>query len=472
MHKSKENSMRKLPIAWILALTLLISTASCQQASQEKTSQQAKDTITQVSHPQWSKDATIYEVNIRQYTEQGTFNAFAEHLPRLKELGVDILWIMPIHPIGEKNRKGKLGSYYSVQDYYGINPRFGDMEDFKNLVDQAHSMDMKLIIDWVANHTAWDNPLIESHPDWYLKDSTGNIRAPVEDWSDVAGLNYEVPAVRDYMVEAMKYWVKEADIDGYRCDVAHMVPVDFWMRVHNELDQIKDVFMLAEAEGPKYHRAFDMSYAWELHHLMNQVAQGEEEVQVLTEYLEKEKENYPDNAYRMNFTSNHDENSWNGTVYERMGEGAKTFAVFTYTFPGMPLIYSGQEACMDKRLEFFQKDPIEWDKTCDMDAFYRQMNQLKEDNPTLWNGRFGGETTQIDTDKPEDVFAFIRKQEDSQTLVVLNFSDKKISVKLKGDAYSGSYQDALGNQKKTFQANTTMDLNPWDYKIFQRLALR
>ena len=467
MKRPQRSFIQHFSIVWISALALLIAAASCQQDSKEKTAQQEKDTIAQVSHPQWSKDATIYEVNIRQYTEEGTFNAFAGHLPRLKELGVDILWIMPIHPIGEKNRKGKLGSYYSVRNYYGINPRFGNMQDFKDLVDKAHSMDMKLIIDWVANHTAWDNPLINKHPDWYLKDSTGNIRAPVEDWSDVAGLNYEVPAVRDYMVEAMKYWVKEADIDGYRCDVAHMVPVDFWKRVHNELDQIKDVFMLAEAEGPKYHRAFDMSYAWELHHLMNQVAKGEEEVQVLTEYLEKEKEHYPDNAYRMSFTSNHDENSWNGTVYERMGEGAKTFTVFTYTFPGMPLIYSGQEACMDKRLEFFQKDPINWDKDCDMDEFYTKMNQLKKNNPTLWNGESGGTTTQISTDQPGNVFAFIREQDDTQTLVVLNFSDQELTVQLKGDAYQGSYRSIFSDQEKSLGANQKMELNPWDYKVYQ-----
>ena len=467
MNQSQASIMRNVSIVWISVLALLISTASCQQAGKEKNPQQGKDTLAQVSHPQWSKDATIYEVNIRQYTDQGTFNAFAEHLPRLKELGVDILWIMPIHPIGKKNRKGKLGSYYSVKDYYGINPNFGSLEDFKKLVDQAHQMDMKVIIDWVANHTAWDNPLIDKHPEWYLKDSTGNIRPPVEDWSDVAGLDYELMEVRDYMAEAMKYWVKEANIDGYRCDVAHMVPVEFWTRVHNELDQIKDVFMLAEAEGPEYHKAFDMTYAWELHHLMNQVAQGEEEVQVLSKYLDKEKEHYPQNAYRMNFTSNHDENSWNGTVYERMGEGAKTFTVFTYTFPGMPLIYSGQEACMDKRLEFFQKDPINWDKQCDMDKFYRKLNQLKEDNPDLWNGKFGGATTQISTDKPGDVFAFIREQDDTQTLVVLNFSDQKLTVQLKGDAYQGSYRSIFNDQEKSFGANQKMELTPWDYKVYQ-----
>ncbi|HKL38386.1 MAG TPA: alpha-amylase family glycosyl hydrolase [Bacteroidales bacterium] len=467
MKKQKKWFKPKRQIGVLLLAISLLTSLSCQQQEQEK-KQKQEEKVSQVAHPEWSKNANIYEVNIRQYTRAGTFDAFAEHLPRLKEMGVDILWIMPIHPIGEKNRKGELGSYYSVKDYYGVNPRFGTMEDFKSLVNKAHQMDMKVILDWVANHTAWDNPLIDEHPDWYLKDSLGNIKAPVEDWSDVAGLNYEVPAVRDYMVEAMKYWVKEANIDGYRCDVAHMVPIDFWSRVHQELDQIKDVFMLAEAEGPEYHQAFDMSYAWELHHLMNQVARGEEEVPVLDKYLEKEKQNYPDNAYRLNFTSNHDENSWQGTVYERMGAGAKTFTVFTYTFPGMPLIYSGQEACMDKRLEFFTQDVIDWNKKdCDMQSFYTELNKLKENNETLWNGTFGGETNRISTSRDTDIFAFTREEGENKTFVVLNFSDQELSVEFNGDTYTGSYTNVLNGQDKSFQAGATLEMKPWGYKVYE-----
>ncbi len=468
--KKKLRITRGLVFMSLLAgLALLIGSTACQQAGKKQDQQEpaaSKDSVAQVAHPQWSKDASIYEVNIRQFTPEGTFNAFTRHIPRLKELGVDILWIMPIHPIGKKNRKGKLGSYYSVKDYYGINPNFGDMEDFKSLVEKAHQHDMKVIIDWVANHTAWDNPLINKHPEWYLKDSTGNIRPPVEDWSDVAGLDYDKQEVRDYMVDAMKYWVKQAHIDGYRCDVAHMIPVDFWSRVHRELDQIKDVFMLAEAEGPKYHRAFDMTYAWELHHIMNQVAQDKQQVKALDEYLKKERKNYPDNAYRMNFTSNHDENSWNGTVYERMGEGAETFAAFTYTFFGMPLIYSGQEACLDKRLEFFKRDPINWEKDCDMDAFYKQMNQLKQDNSSLWNGKFGGQLTRIQSNQKKDIFAFIRKKGENQIFTILNFSDNQHAVQFKGDAYTGEYKNALNGEQKTFGPNTQVQLKPWGYKIY------
>ncbi len=256
----------------ILILLALIAFIGCKN---EANNEQKIINYQEVKHPEWSKNANIYEVNIRQYTPEGTFNAFAEHLPRLKELGVDILWLMPIHPIGEKNRKGSMGSYYSVKDYFGINPEFGTEEDFKNLVNQIHELGMYVIIDWVANHTAWDNQLIYDHPEWYSKNEEEEIIAPVEDWSDVADLNYDVPEVRKYMTDALIYWVKDFNIDGYRCDVAGMVPTDFWNNARYELDKIKPVFMLAEANEPELHEfAFDMTYAWDLHFLWNEMAQG------------------------------------------------------------------------------------------------------------------------------------------------------------------------------------------------------
>jgi glycosidase len=223
-------------------------------------------------HLEWTKNANIYEVNIRQYTPEGTFNAFAQHLTRLKGMGVDILWFMPINPISEKNRKGPLGSYYAVADYQKVNPEFGNLDDFKNLVNQAHELGMKVIVDWVANHTGWDNWLIEKHPDWYTHDDSGQILAPVADWTDVADLNYDNADLRKYMIESLEYWIKEADIDGYRCDVAGMVPLDFGWKP-SKLDAIKPVFMLAEWEAPEAHLAFDMTYGWEFHHIMNEIAQ-------------------------------------------------------------------------------------------------------------------------------------------------------------------------------------------------------
>ena len=316
--------------------------------------------IKSVKHPDWSYNLSIYEVNTRQYTPEGTFEAFDTHIKELKDMGVGIVWFMPINPIGEKNRKGTLGSYYSVKDYKGVNPEFGTLQDFKETVNQIHSMGMYVIIDWVANHTAWDNVWVKEHPDFYTKDSLGNFVPPVPDWHDVIDLNYDNKELWQYMIDAMKYWVEECDIDGFRCDVAGMVPLDFWKTAHAELDKIKNVFMLAEAEGPELHEAFDMTYSWELLHLMNNVAQGKKDVQSIRDYFQKEKNQYPPDAYRMRFTTNHDENTWNGTEFERMGEAAETFDVFTCVIPGMPLLYSGQEAGLNKRLDFFEKDTIEW----------------------------------------------------------------------------------------------------------------
>ena len=252
---------------------------------------QKNETITyeKVKHPEWSKNLSIYEVNIRQYTPEGTFNAFSEHLPRLKELGTDIIWLMPIHPIGEKNRKGTLGSYYAVKDYFGINTEFGTEEDFHNLISKIHELDMYVIIDWVANHSAWDNDLINLHPEWYSKNENGEIISPVDDWTDVADFNYDVPEMREYMIKALKYWVQDFDIDGYRCDVAGMVPTSFWNDARLEHDKIKPVFMLAEAEEPELHEyAFDMTYAWSMHFLWNDIAQGKKTVADLDEMLKNE----------------------------------------------------------------------------------------------------------------------------------------------------------------------------------------
>ncbi|OQX99076.1 MAG: alpha-amylase, partial [Bacteroidetes bacterium 4572_117] len=278
-----------------------------------------------VKHVDWIKTANIYEVNLRQYTKSGTIKEFEKHLPRLKEMDVDILWFMPVQPVGKKNRKGSMGSAYSVQDYIKVNPDFGTMEEFKSLVAKIHEMDMYVLIDWVANHTAWDHPWTQSHPEFYTKDSTGNFMPPKDtDWSDVIDLNYDNNEMRKEMIEALKFWITEADIDGYRCDVAGMVPTDFWDEARKELDSIKPVFMLAEWESTDMHfKAFDMSYSWDFHHLMNDVAKGEKSVKDIDDYFEKDELSYPANAIRMYFTSNHDENSWNGTVIERMGDASK-----------------------------------------------------------------------------------------------------------------------------------------------------
>jgi len=420
-----------------------------------------------VKHPEWAKNANIYEVNIRQYTPEGTFNAFARDLPRLKKMGVDIIWLMPIQTIGEKNRKGPLGSPYSVKNYKKINPHYGTMDDLKNLVNKVHQQGMKIIIDWVANHTAWDNIWTKTHPEWYTKDANGHFKPPVADWSDVIELDYSNQHMRDAMLDAMKYWVQKADIDGFRCDVAGSVPTDFWNRVRRELDRIKPVFMLAEAEKPELHNyAFDMTYAWEFHGLTNQIAHGEIGINALDDYRAKEDSVLAPNAYRMYFTSNHDENTWNGSAVERYGDGVKTFAILAATFDGMPLIYDGQESHMSKRLEFFKKDPIQWNDYS-MQGFYHTLLELKHKNPALWNGAAGGSFSKVVTsDHEKNVYAYTRKKDDHEVMVVLNFSKNPEEVKLLNVNARDFKNVFTGETEKVGKAS--IKLAPWGYKVWAK----
>jgi glycosidase len=377
--------------------------------------------------PEWTKNANIYEVNIRQYTPEGTLKAFTGHLDRLQDLGVEILWLMPVQPIGKERRKGSLGSYYSIADYAAINPEFGTLDDFKEMVSEAHKRGMKVILDWVANHTAWDHPWIYAHPEWYTQNEQGEIVAPVEDWSDVADLNYDNADMRRAMENDMLFWLEEADIDGFRCDMAMMVPMDFWNGVREKLDSVKPMFMLAEAEGPEFHHAaFDMSYGWELHHLMNDIAKGHKSVAEIDHYLQKQDSLYASQDYRMFFITNHDENSWNGTVQERMGANGLNFFVLAATLPqSMPLIYSGQEAGLNKALAFFEKDEIDWSDTTRY-HFYRKMLQLKATHPCLVNGEAQGDFQKIDQ-QSDRAYAFKRQAGDHELIVAINLSDQKLS---------------------------------------------
>ena len=423
--------------------------------------------ISKVKHPDWSKNATIYEVNLRQYTEEGTILAFLKQMPRLRNMGVDILWFMPIHPIGELNRKGTLGSYYSVKDHEAINRELGYIDEFNKMVELAHILGMKVIIDWVANHTAWDHAWVTEHPEWYDKGSDGQMYSP-HGWSDVVQLDYDNQDMRRAMIESMKYWLVESDIDGFRCDVAGMVPVDFWDEARAGLDKIKPVFMLAEAEEDELLvDAFDMDYGWDLHHISNQIAKGEATANALGEYFEKLKTNFPEGAYKMNFTSNHDENSWNGTVHERYGQGYKAFAVLMATVPGMPMIYTGQEAGLDKRLDFFEKDIVEWGNYSLKD-FYRILLNLKKSNKALWNGNFGGDLKRVKTDKDEAVFIFTRQKEDDTVFVILNLTGTKQNITLSGNGYIGTFSNIFDGEKVTFIEGHELQLGPWDFMVYER----
>ena len=420
-------------------------------------------------HADWVYDATIYEVNVRQYTTEGTFSAFEQHIPRLQELGVDILWFMPIQTIGEVERKGTLGSYYSIQNYTEVNGEFGTLQDFKSVVDKAHASGMKVILDWVANHTSRDAVWLENE-DWYVTDTDGKIVAPY-DWSDVAKLNYNNEDMRDAMVQSMLWWVHETDIDGFRCDVANEVPTDFWLSVTDSLKAIKpNIFMLAEAEEPELNnKAFDAYYAWDFHHKMNIVAKGEGNVDSLRLSLNKMNSRFDDRAIPMYFTSNHDENSWNGTEFERMGDAASTFAALTYVLPGMPLIYNGQEVGFNRRLEFFEKDNIDWTASSsehDFTNLYEQLNALKKSNSVLFTQEKDGEMVEIENNMSDKVWSFKRVKGENEVHCVFNFTDEDVFV---------SFDEAIaGEGFKEFPGETSSDviesvkLKAWEYKLYYK----
>jgi glycosidase len=339
------------------------------------------------------------------------------------------------------------------------------MQDLVDLVKKAHKEKMYVILDWVANHTSWDNKWVTEHPDWYTHDSTGNMISPY-DWSDVADLNYDNKELRDTMTSAMKFWLKRADIDGFRCDVAAMVPTDFWDSTRNVLEKIKPVFMLAEAEEPALMiNAFDMDYSWKLYNIMHEIAIGKKDANAIEAYYEGQDTLYPSDAYRMLFTSNHDENSWNGTEYEKFGAGVLTFAVLTATLPGMPLIYNGQESAYNHRLAFFTKDSIDW-KDYSLAPFYRKLLALKHIYQPLWNGNWGGELQRINTSADSSAFIFMREKEGEKIFVLTNLTDQVINPKLEGDKYSGKYKEWFSEEEKTFDKNMTIRLKPWEYRVY------
>jgi 1,4-alpha-glucan branching enzyme len=424
-------------------------------------------------HHDWSYNLCIYEVNVRQYTSSGTFTDFETHLDRLKDLGIGILWFMPIHPIGVQNRLGSLGSYYSVKDYYGVNSEFGTLDDFIALVDSIHKGGMYVLMDWVGNHTSWDNSLALTHPEWYVKDGNGNfIPPPGTNWTDVIQLDYSKQGLRDYMIDAMKFWLDTADVDGFRCDAVSFMPLDFWTTAIAELKNVKPgIFMLAEDSGTQYHTAgFDMTYAWEYHGFGNgilvNIVAGSNNANVLNTFLTQENINYPAPYYRMYFTSNHDENSWYGTVFEQFGDAAEIFAVLTSTLRSMPLIYSGQEAGLNQRLAFFDKDQIIW-QFHPFGEIYKSLLHLKKKNKALWNGADGGQLQRITTTDNLSIFAFIRAKEDDKIFEILNLTNQEKTVILQGTLYTGYYRDIFTNDTVFFSENSEITLPAWDYKVYE-----
>ncbi len=475
--------MKKLFFIAMAVLSAALIAVSCTKAKKSEASATTDrdSTYTNVKHPEWSRNAVIYEVNLRQYTDSGTVKAFDRQLHRLKELGVDILWFMPVHPISEDGRKGTLGSYYAVRDYKAFNPEFGTVDEFKALVKKAHGLGMKVILDWVPNHTGRDNNWVSEHPDWYAKDSLGNMYGPY-DWTDVYKLDYNNREMRAAMIDALRYWLSEVDVDGFRCDVAGEVPTDFWEEARPQLEEVKEVFMLAEASKPELQaNGFDMGYNWPMKDLFSEIAatagqytfkdaQGNvktfpaRHAADIDSLLALQEQEYPRDTYLMNMITNHDLNSWEGTEKERLGNLADAFAVLSYTLPGMPLIYTGQETGLDRALEFFEKDvPPVWEPRNRYFEFYRKLNHLKHTQPALQAGIDGGAVVRYPT-TDDNLYIFSRSVDNTAVFVFTNLGNKDASVEYTGDtprADSTTINFFTGSQEPF---PTT--LAPGEYRIY------
>ena len=426
----------------------------------------------ELRHPKWAYDATIYELNTRQATEEGTFAAAEALLPTLRQNGIDIIWVMPCQPIGVITRKGSLGSYYSIIDYCEINPEFGTRADFEHFLAEAHKLGFKVILDWVANHTAPDSEWT-SNEGWHYRDSLGNLMVQY-DWTDISKLNYDNQDMRQAMLDAMRWWMDSIGIDGFRCDVAGEVPTDFWNWAMADLRaKHPDMFTLAEDEDKAdelTESAFDMYYGWSLHHVMNEVAQGTKTVEDIWENFENRADAIRPEAIRMNFISNHDENSWNGTEFERMGDAVNLFAAFCYVVPGMPMIYTGQLSGNHHRLAFFEKDLIDTDEEFAEADLYKRLNQLRERNKALFSPEVGAPIVRIPADN-EKIFACVRQKEGkyhtNTVIAVMNMSGEEQEVTLDLAGLEGTYKCLCGkeHQLETAQSFT---LAPWKFKIFER----
>lgn len=421
-------------------------------------------------NPEWSYSAILYEMNIRQFTTEGTFRAASERLPFLRSIGVDAIWLMPIYPIGEEDRKGSLGSYYSIRDYKGVNPEFGSEADLRDFITKAHALGIKILFDWVANHTARDARWISERPvDWYERDSEGRAKVPW-DWSDTAKLNYANREVWRGQIDAMRYWVEQFGIDGFRCDMAMLVPIEFWQEASAELHSIKsDIFMLAEAEEDNlFEGAFNMSYQWNIHHIMCDIAKGARRVWDLRNAMHAERQRYPREAMRLSFTSNHDENSWSGSEQSRFGRALEVMTAMTFLMPStMPLIYTGQEVGYDHSFAFFDRDPIpeELYKEGYATELYRRLADLKHSQRALDSGERGGDVIEIENNAKDCMMTFVREVDDSRVVAIVNLSPYTIHADFRTGIYAGKYRDAISGERVILDEHVERDIAPWHYQI-------
>jgi glycosidase len=374
-------------------------------------------------------------------------------------MGVRILWLMPITPISEKIKKGSLGSYYACSSYTKINPEFGTAQDFAHLVEAAHALGLKVIIDWVANHTGRGHEWMELHPEWFTRNDKGEFTER-NGWEDVVDLNYGNADMRNALIGAMQFWVRDFKIDGFRCDMAHLVPLDFWIEARKAVEAIKPLYWLAECEEVSYHRVFDTSYAWALMHASEKLAKGEVGIHEVYNVLHTYSQ-YPAGATKLLFTSNHDENSWNGTEYEKYGAAAKAWAVFTHTWKGIPLIYSGQELPNHKRLQFFDKDQIEWTEKPALHDFYTTLNQLRNTHTAITSGDTFNLPVQTD-----GVMAYLRQDAASTVFVLLNLSNKHHRVEIAHEKLNGVFQNVFSGLSFSFNHSVPFELLPGDYFVY------
>lgn len=422
-------------------------------------------------HPEWCYSAVLYEMNVRQLTPEGTLRAAEAYLPNLQALGIDAIWLMPVYPIGKEGRKGALGSYYSIQDYCAINPEFGTMDDFDHFVATAHSLGFKILLDWVANHTARDAKWLQTKPaDWYERESDGTAKVPW-DWTDTAKLNYANHDVWRGQIKAMRFWVEHHNIDGFRCDMAMLVPIEFWQEASYVLHSIKpDIFFLAEAEELNlFDRAFDASYAWEIHHMMCDIAGGARRVWDLRNTLYADREKYPKSAIRMMFTSNHDENSWSGSEFTRFGAALEVMTALTFLWEAsLPLIYTGQEVGYDHSFEFFDRDTLPSLVANEHTQFYRRLINLKHTQRALDSGERGGRIIEIENNAKDCIMTFVRESDDSRVVAILNLSPYTIHADFNTGIYAGPYYNAITGEQTTLPTHVEQDLAPWEYTILHK----
>lgn len=420
--------------------------------------------MSQFKTPDFLAGSSIYEVNLRQFSPEGTIAAFRRHLPRIRDMGAGILWFMPIHPIGFLNRKGSLGSYYSVKDFTDVNPEFGTREDFRNMVIEAHALGMKVVIDWIANHTAWDSVWAINHPEYFVKDDQGNFISPY-DWTDAIQIDHSNTGEQDAMISAMEYWVREFDIDGFRTDLAHLTPLPFWVRARKQIDAIKpSLIWLGETEETAYFDAFDIGYAWKWMHFSESFIKEGMPVSRMVEFLKKQSVDFPPDKFLLYFTSNHDENTWNGTEYEKYGVYAKALAVFCFTWQNsVPMIYGSQEIPNHKRLPFFDKDTVHWPSYPALQDFYKTLMHYRKSAIPEAPCHF--------IDAPEGLLAYRKQLDALEAIVVLNLGKSAAGMDIALHA-SSDYREIFSGEAVSMLESLRSELEPGEYQVWVRVPLQ